>query len=210
MEWQCFQYSDECANTYVWMHEDHAIVFDPSKNSSHLLDFFKKRKVTLDAIFLTHGHFDHIGGVKILTQYYHCPIFAGEEEIALLRDPYKNVSLHFHHPMIIEEAISPLYDGQVLCLHDMEIQVITTPFHTRGSVCYYLPKLHKMVSGDTLFKGCVGRSDLPTGNAHQMKKSLDKLVQFASLHPEQIIVYPGHGEKTILEEEIKNNPYFQK
>lgn len=153
MEWQCFQYSDECANTYVMMHEDHAIVFDPSKNSSHLLDFLKKRKMTLDAIFLTHGHFDHIGGVKILTQHYHCPIYVGEEELALLRDPYKNVSIHFHHPMTIEEEITPLYDGQVLCIHDMEIQVITTPFHTRGSACYYLPQLHKMVSGDTLFKG---------------------------------------------------------
>ncbi len=210
MEWQCFQYPDECANTYVWMHQNHAIVFDPSKNTSHLLNFLQKGEVTLDAIFLTHGHFDHIGGVKILVNQYHCPIYAGEDEIALLRDSYKNCSLHFHHPFTLEETISPLYDNQVLCLHEMEIHVMTTPFHTRGSVCYYLPQLHKLVSGDTLFKGTVGRSDLPTGNAHQMENSLEKLRKFSSLHPEEIIVYPGHGEKTTLQKEIETNPYFQK
>lgn len=210
MEWKCFQYADFCANTYLLIHQGHAVVFDPSQNSTHLLDDLQKKNITLDAIFLTHGHYDHIGGVNRLVHHYHCPIYLGEDEIEVITDPHKNVSLLFQDPLVIEEHLVPLYDGQLINVQGMEIQVMATPFHTKGSVCYFLPQLHKMVSGDTLFKGSIGRSDLPTGNAHQIEKSLNKLSQFAASQIERIFVYPGHGGKTILQEEIQTNPYFQK
>ena len=193
-------------NCYFMFREDKkdAIVFDPADRGADIFNALKERGITVGAIVLTHGHFDHISGVAKLRQLSHCKIYAGADEQELLGSEYLNRS----EAMGIPVTVTPdelVRDGQELTLCDITMKVFATPGHTIGSVCYYVEEAGLVISGDTLFEGSVGRTDMPTGDmGAQIRSIKEKLLTL----PDETIVYPGHGNSTTIGEEKKYNPFI--
>ena len=193
-------------NCFIVTDEETGIsaVIDPGFISDELFDRIKELK-KVDAILLTHGHFDHIWGANELRRLSGAPIYAYEEEKKVCENAAMNVSDQAGRP---ETVIPDHYvkDGELLEFAGMRFRLIATPGHTAGSCCYYMEEEKILFSGDTLFEGSVGRTDFPTGSMSSLVRSIkDKLLVL----PEDVTVYPGHGEKTTIGDEKKYNPYCQ-
>ena len=189
-------------NTYIISNEGKCIIVDPG------LDFYDysleiKNKYEVEAILITHGHIDHIDGIKYFSNV---PIYIHELDEEFLYD--SKLSLYnwmgLRSPFMKNSLkINRIKENDVLNLIGFEFKVIHTPGHTRGSVCYLYK--NKLLSGDTLFKNSCGRTDFPTGSPSDMRKSLKRIVSEFS---DMIDVYPGHEGKTKIKDEKKNNPYI--
>ena len=189
------------ANTYVVFDIDkNAIIIDPSKDYEGTVNYLKKNDLQPVAILLTHGHFDHFGGVNVLLKNYpNIKVYIEEHDYELLSDPSKNCSYMCGFSLTIDVDCKLLKDGDVLqLLNNEEIVVINTPFHTMGSTCYYLRNNNLLFSGDTLFCQGVGRYDLPTSCPKLIQQSLGKLKNL----PSNAKVYPGHGPNTSIGQEL--------
>lgn len=199
-------YDDLFANTYVVIDSDNnCVVIDPSKQYSGILNYLQKNNLTLKGVLLTHGHYDHIRGVELLINEYKCPVFIGFDEVNLIKDPYENCSLMLGSVYSFDKELTTVSDKEILKLLNEDILCISTPFHTLGSICYYLPASNVLFSGDFLFKGSVGRSDLPSGTPRTFESSINKLL----ILPENTKIYPGHGPSSTLKEEKMTNPYLR-
>ena len=181
-------------NTYI-IHEENSktcCVIDPGYQASTILEKLNQLGLTLDAILLTHGHFDHVGAVKDLAADTDCRVFLCAEDTAL-------------PPML---TAGPLYytdtyaDGTILNIAGLHIRIIHTPGHTPGGVCLLVDDV--LFSGDTLFAGGCGRSDLG-GDWSTLVRSLKRLSQIEGYFK----VLPGHGESTTLAYEKRYNPYMR-
>ena len=197
---------DLFANTYVVYDEDNnCIIIDPSKDNDEIINRLNKDELTPKAILLTHGHFDHIRGVKRLIDKYNIPLFIGFEEADFLDNPSLNCSHFMSEDYVLEVKPITISDGEVLKILKEDILCIHTPFHTVGSYCFYLEKDHILFSGDTVFKDSVGRWDLPTGTHKTIKASIEKISKL----PDDTKIYAGHGPSTSIKSEKENNPFFQ-
>ena len=185
---------DYQTNCYI-VHEENStdcLIIDPGYEPEIISSYLEEKGLTPAAILLTHCHFDHVGAVKDLAAQYDCKVFLDKKELAM-------------PPMLTN---GPLYytdgygDGDTLTLADIPIQVLETPGHTPGSVCLVMEQ--HLFSGDTLFAGSCGRTDLPGGNAKAMKESLARLAALK----ENYQVHPGHGHGSTLDWEKKTNPYL--
>ncbi len=191
-------------NSYTVLGRDYALIIDPADKDERLLEFARKTKdKTYKYILLTHGHADHILGVNAIKEIWNCPIVIGKNEAEILENPDYNLS-----PFILGIQVSLLADmllseGDTINLGEDTLKVLETPGHTKGSVCYIINDV--MFSGDTFFKGTIGRTDFPTSNVMEMIKSLKRL----SLIKTDYTVYPGHDQKTTLFCEQKNNQYMR-
>jgi hydroxyacylglutathione hydrolase len=143
-----------------------------------------------EMLLLTHSHWDHIGDVYALKEKFNIPVYIHSEDAETLQEP------RFSKIKGVEPT-GLLEDGQVIEVGNLALKVIHTPGHTPGCVCFYLEKEGVLISGDTLFKGTIGRLDLPTGDPERMWKSLKKLGKL----PPETVVYPGHMEPTKIENE---------
>lgn len=181
-----------------------AIVFDPADNADRIEQYLKANDLVCKGILLTHGHFDHILAATELAALTRATIYAHEQEEKLLADPHLNASSQIHKECsLVPEVL--LKDGQVLQLAGFTVKVIHTPGHTAGGVCYYFQGQGTLISGDTLFRDSIGRTDLPTGNGRQLVDSInDKLMSLE----DQVKVYPGHGTPTTIGYERDNNIYL--
>lgn len=178
------------------------LVFDPGANTDVFVNSFKVDNYTIKGIFLTHGHFDHIGGVSALVETYDATVYAVEDEAELLCQPSLNLSSKFGREISVKEFCG-LNDGDELELAGFKVKIITTPGHTSGGGCYYIAEEGIIFTGDTLFSGCIGRTDFPTGNTSTLVRSIrEKLF----ILPDETIVYPGHMEATTIGHEKKHNP----
>lgn len=180
-----------------------AVVVDPADNAPYILNMCRELGLTPAAILLTHGHFDHILAAQELRRVCGCKIYAGVQEDRLL----KNASLNLSGAMgggKTELAADVLAgNGEVLKLAGYDWRVMETPGHTDGSVCYLIAAEGVLLSGDTLFAGSFGRTDLPTGSQAKITASiLEKLLVL----PDDTMVYPGHGGPTTIGYEKRYNP----
>lgn len=140
------------------------------------------------AVLLTHGHFDHIGAVDELCSRYGIPVYVHEADAAKLANAHTNVSAMFGMPLVQHTVPVPLNGDEVLSLAGMDVQVLHTPGHTSGCVCYRLPDNQGVLTGDTLFAHGYGRTDLPDGDMHMLYQSLRVLMRLSP----KMITYPGH------------------
>ena len=185
--------------------ESPALVIDPGDRGGQIFEGLKQKGLRVEAILLTHGHFDHIWGVSELKRCSGAPVIAFEGERDVCEDSHANVSDQAGRPETVK-ADRYEKDGSILKLAGFTLRLIATPGHTHGSCCYYLEEERVLFSGDTLFAGSVGRTDFPTGSMSSLVRSVkEKLF----ILPEDVTVYPGHGEETSIGEEKRYNPYCQ-
>lgn len=172
----CYLVSDETGVTAV---------IDPGYEPETILARAAQEHLQIKGIVLTHGHFDHVGGVKAVADAAHCPVWMNEKDLSL--PPFlTNGALYY----------TDLYkEGETVQVGNLTFTVLETPGHTPGSVC--LRCENALFSGDTLFAGSYGRTDLPGGSPAQMRDSLHRLARI----PENCTVLPGHGDKTTLDRE---------
>ena len=199
-------YDDLFANTYVLVDENNdCVVIDPSKQYGGIVNYIRKNNLNLKGVLLTHGHYDHIRGVDLLVNEFKVSVYIGFDEVDLIKDPYKNCSFMLGNSYSFEKELTPVSDKEILKLLKEDIVCIATPFHTAGSICYYLPNSQILFSGDFLFKGSIGRSDLPTGTPRTFNSSIAKILSL----PENTKLCPGHGPSSTLKEEKMTNPYLK-
>ena len=184
--------------------ESGVIFFDPAAQGDYIYEKMKEHGFEIEVILLTHGHFDHIGGVDALRKASGAKVYALEPEKVLLQDPYVNVSAQMHAKVTIE-ADGFLQDGDELEYGGKKCRVIATPGHTIGGCCFYFEEAGILISGDTLFAESIGRTDFPTGN---MKKLIASVEDRIFILPDDTKVYPGHGPATTVGHEKENNPFF--
>ncbi|MBQ4563931.1 MAG: MBL fold metallo-hydrolase [Lachnospiraceae bacterium] len=181
------------------------VIVDPGDQGERIASFCLREELRPVGILLTHGHFDHIGGVHAITEAFRTPVYASAEEEALLAEPGMNLSAKFQGYSLALVPDVLLEDGEVFTLGGFAIKAIHTPGHTGGGMCYYLPEEGIVFSGDTLFRHTYGRTDLPTSSFQELKDSLLNKV-FAL--PEETEALPGHGNATTIAEECKRNPIW--
>ncbi len=194
-------------NAYIGINEKTKEVFivDPGFYVESFMNYLEEQNYDVKGILLTHGHFDHIGGVEALVSKYQCLVYALEEERETLANPAVNLSNTTRRQMSITEFV-PLSDGGEFELAGIRIKVFATPGHTVGGACYYVEENGVVFAGDTLFEESVGRTDFPTGSHSTLVRSIkDKLFTL----PEETIVYPGHMSETTIEHEKKYNPFIR-
>lgn len=184
-----------------------AIVIDPPDQGEKIYAALERNGFQVKAIFLTHGHFDHIWGCEGLvaaSDSDEIKIYACEAEREVLTNPRKNVSAQMSRPYTCEADVY-VKDGDILDVAGMTCKVISTPGHTEGGCCYYFEEAGLLVSGDTLFQESVGRTDLPTGSMGTLVRSIkEKLLVL----PDDTQVYPGHGDSTTIGHEKQYNPFL--
>ncbi len=181
-----------------------AVIIDPGDEAKRIDRLIKENSYQPQAILLTHGHFDHVMAVDELSSEYGLKVYAHELEKETLEDPELNVSGMIGKTMSFH-ATDYVRDGEHLNLAGYTFQVLLTPGHTKGGVCYYLASEHVLFSGDTLFAGSVGRTDFPGGSMSTLVNSIrEKLLTL----PDETIVYPGHVETTTIGAERTGNMFL--
>jgi len=201
--------SDFSQNTRIIYTEksNEAILIDPGSEVDVINEFIDYKKLNITHCFLTHSHIDHAGAVKPLMDIHNFTLYAhnkGKE----VRSSIESLSqIYGLNPISYRNCPEPdvyIEDNDELEFLDYKFKVIFTPGHAPGHVCFLEESEKVLIAGDLLFKGSVGRTDLPLSNKSDMKKSLKKLLL---LDPENVVL-SGHGEDTDLKTEFKTNPYL--
>jgi hydroxyacylglutathione hydrolase len=184
---------------------DRALVVDPGDEPDRILSAVEELGVTVDAILVTHCHFDHVGAVAPVAEATGAPVYCPEIEAPVLADIMSWVPWPGIGPYESYVADETVAGGERLSLAGLEIDVLFTPGHSPGHVTYAIPERDVLFSGDVLFKGSVGRTDLPGGDWPTLLDSIGTLVEG---YPPETTVYPGHMAVTTLGDERATNPFL--
>jgi hydroxyacylglutathione hydrolase len=184
---------------------DSALIIDPGDEAERILAGVNELGVSIEGILLTHTHFDHIGAVAPIAKATGAPVWCPEMEAPVLADINSFVPWPGFGPFESYDADHTVKGGEKLELAGMEIDVIFTPGHSPGHVTYSIPDEQALFSGDVLFQGSVGRTDLPGGDGPTLMRSIRTLVDS---HPPETTVYPGHMGITTLGAEQATNPFL--
>jgi glyoxylase-like metal-dependent hydrolase (beta-lactamase superfamily II) len=202
MELHILPLGDYQTNTYIVSGDGKSCaVIDPGFEPQTILAKVRQLGLTVEAVLLTHGHFDHVGGVKAILAATGCPLYLHRGDFDQPDDPMSR----FCYPLAGAALPGLRYaeDGDSVTAGGLTFRVLSTPGHTKGSVCFQCEDV--LFSGDTLFAGSCGRTDLPGGDWNTICRSLARL---AALE-EDLTVYPGHGPATTLQRERCVNPYMR-
>jgi hydroxyacylglutathione hydrolase len=185
------------ANCYFLIEDNDLILIDPGDEASFILEEIQRQRLNLKAILATHGHFDHIGAVGEIKKSFDVPFYINEKDLFLV-ERLNETAKYFlgYNPYFLPPKNIKELNNKTLHVSRFTFDVIYTPGHTPGSVCFYFQKEKVVFTGDTLFKDGVGRTDFSYSSFEDLKKSLKKIFSFSS----KIVIYPGHGETTAIEE----------
>jgi glyoxylase-like metal-dependent hydrolase (beta-lactamase superfamily II) len=190
--------------TYFVYDAENVVIIDPGFAGAAIIEELENLKnmgKVPAAIFLTHGHYDHIASVDVIREKYQIPVYINEKEAEWLIDPDLNLSGAWRHPDMDDVRLQPaenlIHDGETFKFGEIEFQALETPGHTLGGMCYYFARDSFIITGDTLFAGteatntpgAFGRPDLPTGNLLVLLNSIKRLFAL----PDDTLVYSGHS-----------------
>lgn len=200
-------YHSFSANTYILSDENNnCFIVDPGIDDNNVIKYIDDNNLNLLGVLLTHGHFDHIRGLNLLLKKYpSMNIYIHTEDEICLNDPAYNASNMDNKLFAIDVKPIIINENDIIKGLSEDIFILHTPFHTMGSVCYYLKDSKLFFAGDTLFKMSIGRFDLVNSSFRLIKPSLNKIRQL----DDDYIVFSGHGENTTIGYEKKNNPYLR-
>lgn len=196
------------ANCYIVYDEKSraCLLIDPGAEAERVEAFLEEAHLEPKAIVNTHGHFDHIGAVEALKEKYHLDFYLHPGDKALVEKAAPAVFGIPEENVEVKEVEHFLEDGEKIDFAGSTFEVISTPGHTMGGCCFYFPAEKWLFTGDTVFRGTVGRTDLPGGDyeaiIHSVQKGLANI-------PNDVAVYPGHGPSSIMVFEREHNPYFR-
>jgi len=200
-------------NTYVvWDASGEAVIVDPGmlypEEQRAVADFIKEKGLSIKHILLTHGHFDHVFGTQFLYEHFGVKPELHAADAELYAKPEEQLALFLHRKLAANVApLGPaLADGQEIRFGGHALRVIATPGHTPGGVCFYCESEGLLLSGDSLFRGAIGRCDLPGGNELSLVESLKARVLTL---PDETLVCPGHGGTTHVGDERQTNFYLR-
>ena len=193
-------------NCSLLENEGKALVIDPGQESDRIISALEQKGWEPEAILLTHGHFDHVNGIPgLLKRFPELPVFISEEDAKVMSHPMNTLPPEYSPVTIPAKNLRTDFRSSSPFALFPSLSVIPTPGHTPGGVCYFFPQEKLLLSGDTLFAGSVGRTDLPGGDMATLMRSLDSLRAL----PEDTVVIPGHGMTTTIGRELASNPFLQ-
>lgn len=198
LECNCSVFGDETSRE--------GLVVDPGDQIDDVLEIIERHGLHLKAIIITHAHIDHIGGAQKLKQATGAPVYMNLNDMELQKGLDRQAAWLGVEPPEPVAIDAPARDGDRLLIGATELLVLHTPGHTQGSISLWVPAEEKLVAGDTLFRDSIGRTDLPGGDGRQILRSIhDKLLPL----PEQTVVIPGHGAKTTIGREKRENHFLR-
>ena len=198
LECNCSVFGDETSRE--------GLVVDPGDQVDDVLEIIERHGLHVKAIIITHAHIDHIGGAQKLKQATGAPVYMNLNDMELQKGLDRQAAWLGVEPPEPVAIDAPARDGDRLVIGATELLVLHTPGHTQGSISLWIPAEEKLVAGDTLFRDSIGRTDLPGGDGRQILRSIhDKLLPL----PEQTVVIPGHGAKTTIGREKRENHFLR-
>lgn len=191
-------------NCSLLENEGKALIIDPGQEADRIIAALENKGWEPEAILLTHGHFDHINAIPgLLASFPDLPVYVSEEDAKVMSHPMNTLPPEYTPVTVPAKNLkTDLRNSSFLTFH---FSFIPTPGHTPGGVCYFFPQEKLLLSGDTLFAGSIGRTDLPGGDMATLMRSLDSLRSL----PEDTVVIPGHGMTTTIGRELASNPFLQ-
>ncbi|MDH6364031.1 hydroxyacylglutathione hydrolase [Enterococcus sp. PF1-24] len=191
-------------NCYLINNEEFLLIIDPGAEADKIAAEISKIAKKPVAILLTHTHYDHIGAVETLREKYQIPVYVSPKEQSWLQDPKLNGSgWHAEFPDIVVSPAEFEFELKTYEIGNMKFEVVATPGHSHGSLSFIFDDF--VIVGDALFRGSIGRTDLPTGDLQQLLTSIQ--TELFTL-PGELAAYSGHGEATTIEHERLTNPFF--
>lgn len=190
----------------VWGPERQALIIDPGADADTILKFLDTHRLDVVGYLLTHGHMDHISALAEVSAKRPAPYAMHVSDLEWAFGPFNQSPPYYSVPRRPAGAFRKLEDGQTRIDGGLNYTVIGTPGHSPGSVCFYFPADQVLFSGDTLFQGTVGRTDVPGGDGRVLTQSLRKLAQL----PPETRIFAGHGPETRLAEEFETNPFLKR
>lgn len=194
------------ANCYILKEGSKGLVVDPGGDAEIILSIIEEHNLDINAILLTHAHFDHIGALEQIRQNTKAPVYLHQAENKWLSDPNLNGSFKLIGETITASPAEFNVGEGSLTIGDFSMQVYHTPGHSPGSVSYIFPDQQLVISGDVLFEKGIGRTDLPGGDINELEHSIRKKIYQL---PGQYQVLSGHGPITTIQAEKDENPFFQ-
>ena len=193
-------------NCYVVINEEQkkGVVIDPGGDADQILEKIKQKGITIEAIFLTHGHSDHIMAVDEVREVTGAKVYISEANADMLTKASSNLSVYMGAGREFKAADEFLIDGETITAAGLKFQVVATPGHTKGGICLLCGDT--VFCGDTIFSESIGRTDLPGGSYSQILHSIKTKIMVL---PDEMKLLPGHGPATTIGWERRRNPFLQ-